>query len=138
MPSMPADVQAAFAQYPEAIREKLLQLRDWIFDVMTTENINCRQETLKWGQPSYLAKYGTTIRLGWDPKTADEYGIYFHCQTTLIETFRSVYGNLFSYTGNRGIRFNMADPVPEEELKQCIAVALQYHRRKTLPKLGLS
>jgi len=38
----------------------------------------------------------------------------------------------FKYGGKRSIDFNLNDDVPVEELKQCIALALTYHRNKKL------
>ena len=53
-PPAPA-VDAVFAAYPEPLKAKLLALRRLIFDTAkTTKGVGALQETLKWGQPSYL------------------------------------------------------------------------------------
>src|ERR1700730_3655825 len=61
-------VDAAFGAYPKALRTRLLALRRLIFETAaTTEGVGEREETLKWGQPSYLTPdtgSGSTIRLG--------------------------------------------------------------------------
>jgi hypothetical protein len=61
------EVEAVFAQYPDQVRERLLALRDLIFDTAShTKGVGEIEETLKWGQPSYLTikpKSGTTIRI---------------------------------------------------------------------------
>ena len=38
----------------------------------------------------------------------------------------------FKFGGNRSIDFRLDDDVPVKELKQCIALALTYHRNKKL------
>ena len=109
---------------------------------MTTANeideISELEETLKWGEPSYLAKKGSTLRIDWKPKAPNQYAIFFSCSTTLVKTFKQVYGNQFDYEGKRAIGFQMDEDIPEKELKSCIRAALTYHRVKNLDKLGLS
>ena len=130
-------VAEVFNNYPESVRPILLDLRTLIFQTAEENSpIGQLEETLKWGEPSYLAKDGSTIRLGWKDSTPDQFGIYFHCQTKLVDTFRALYGNLFYFEGNRAIIFNINDGVPREELQHCILLALTYHKRKHLPLLG--
>ena len=61
---------------------------------------------------------------------ADQYAVYFHCQTDLVETFRELYPTNCSYGGNRSILLNADDKVPEAALRHCVALALTYHLRK--------
>jgi hypothetical protein len=124
--------------YPDNIRPKIAYLRSLILEVAeASESITEIEETLKWGEPSYLTKKGSTIRIDWKTKTPDRYAVYFKCTSKLVETFREVYGDLFNYENNRAIVFTLHDEVPEEELKQCIERALIYHTVKNLPGLGL-
>ena len=133
-----ADVAAVFDQYPERMREKLLFLRRLIIETAaTTEGVGELEETLKWGEPSYLTpqtKSGSTVRIDWKKKKEDEYAMYFKCTTTLVESFREKYPTEFKYGGNRSIIFNEDDDVPVEALKDCIAMALTYHLRKKSKK----
>jgi hypothetical protein len=66
-------VEAAFNVFSPAVRKKLMQLRKLIFDVASkTEGVGELEETLKWGQTSYLtqkSKSGSTIRIGREKKT---------------------------------------------------------------------
>jgi hypothetical protein len=99
----------------------------------TTNGVGALQETLKWGQPSYLTaetKSGSTIRIDRVKSAANEYAVYFHCQTDLVETFRELYPTQLRYSGNRSIVLNAADRFPETELRHCVALALTYHLRK--------
>ncbi len=47
-----------------------------------------------------------------------------------MPAFKALYGDLFKYENTRAILFGMEDPVPSAELKECIALALQYHKVK--------
>lgn len=132
------EVNAVFDKYPKEARLKIENLRRIIFETANEiDEISELEETLKWGEPSYLAKKGSTLRIDWKPKAPNQYAIFFSCSTTLVQTFKQVYGNLFDYEGKRAIVFQMDDNIPEKELKSCIRAALTYHRVKNLDKLGL-
>lgn len=131
-------VERVFEQYPKHIQSRILILRQLILDTaIETEGIDNVDETLKWGEPSYITKKGSTIRIGWKHSIPDQYAMYFNCQTRLVDTFKEAYRDLFNYEGNRAIVFAVNDKIPVEELKQCIVVAHTYHTRKHLPMLGL-
>jgi Domain of unknown function (DU1801) len=129
-------VDAVFNAYPAPLKPKLLALRRLIFDTAkATAGVGRLEETLKWGQPSYLtpeSKSGSTIRIDQVKTAANQYAIYFHCQTDLVETFRELYPTEFSYEGNRCILLDAAEKFPEPALRHCVALALTYHlnRRK--------
>ncbi|HKQ30814.1 MAG TPA: DUF1801 domain-containing protein [Burkholderiales bacterium] len=128
------DVAATFQNYPAAIKKKLLFLRQLIFDTASaTGGVGLLTETLKWGQPSYVtaeSKSGSTIRIDQIKSRSGQYAIYFHCQTTLVDTFKEMFGNKFRYEGNRSIVFEVQDKVPVRELRYCIALAFTYHLAK--------
>ena len=128
-----AAVETVFEAYPNPVRAKLLALRRLIFDTArTTEGVGALEETLKWGQPSYLtteSKSGSTIRIDQVKAKAGRYAVYFQCQTDLVETFRELYPDL-RYGGNRSILLDAAEKLPEQALRHCIALALTYHARK--------
>ena len=127
-------VDAVFRAYPAPIRARLLALRRLIFDTAkTTKGVGRLEETLKWGQPSYLTaetKSGSTIRIDQVKSTANQYAVYFHCQTDLVETFRELYPEEFNFGGNRSILLNAGDKIPEPALRHCLALALTYHLHK--------
>ena len=118
---------------PKPVKAKLLALRRLIFDTAkTTKGVGALEETLKWGQPSYLTpetKSGSTIRIDQVKPVPGQYAVYFHCQTNLVETFRELYPEL-RYEGNRAILLGAEDKVPEAELRHCVALALTYHLGK--------
>ena len=131
-------VQAVFDQYPIAIRKKLIYLRSIIIETAEElKDVTILEETLKWGEPSYIVKRGSTIRIDWKPKNPNQYMIYFKCTSALVPRFRMVYKELFTFEGNRAISFRIDERIPEKELKSCIRTALSYHKVKHLPTLGL-
>jgi hypothetical protein len=84
-------MEATFQSYARDIREKLLYLRSLILEVVQEEeSITSMEETLKWGEPSYLTEHGSTIRIDWKEKTPDQYAVYFKSASKLVETFRLV------------------------------------------------
>jgi len=129
-----ADVAAVFRAYPAPLRARLLALRRLIFDTAAeTDGVGPLDETLKWGQPSYLtaaSRSGTTIRIDRVKAVPERYALYVPCQTTLIETFRAQYPDDLVYDGNRGVLFDADAELPEAIVRHCVALALTYHRRK--------
>lgn len=131
------EAKAKFESYPKDVKKILSHLRDLIINTASSiEGIHEIEETLKWGEPSYLVKKGSTIRIDWKSKTPNEYALYFICNTSLVETFKMVYGDLFKYEKNRAILFDLDEKIPETELKGCIEMALRYHSLKDKPFLG--
>lgn len=131
-------VAEVFQTYPAAVQPVMLALRQLVFETADeTAEVDAIEETLKWGEPSYLNKAGSTIRMDWKSGQPDQYAVYFHCKTTLVETFRELYPDTFRFEGNRAIIFGIDDEVPVEALKHCISLALTYHLRKGLPMLGV-
>lgn len=131
------DVAEAFNRYPKPIRENLMFLRQLVLDAASeTEGVGTVEETLKWGEPSYVTKGGSTIRMGWKESAPHRYALYFHCRTKLVGTFKELYKDELRFEGNRAIVLEEDDEIPMEELKHCISLALTYHRRSHLPMLG--
>jgi hypothetical protein len=55
--------------------------------------------------------------------------MYFNCQTTLVDTFRTLFPEL-SFEGNRALVFEASEELPIDAVSTCIELALTYHRRK--------
>jgi hypothetical protein len=128
------DVANTFETYPIEVRRKLLALRELIFNTAAnTAGVGELEETLKWAEPAYLttqSKSGSTIRIAWKQKAPSDYSMYFNCQMTLIETFKTLFPNEFRFEGNRAIIFSVADTVAKDALVFCINAALTYHQKK--------
>ncbi len=130
-------VKDKFEKYPRKVKAKMKYLRKLVLETATElEDVKAIEETLKWGEPSYIAKKGSTLRMDWKEKNPDQYAMYFKCTSKLVPTIKELYGDLFNYEKNRAIVFELDDKIPIKELKNCIAMALQYHSLKNLPKLG--
>lgn len=131
-PFQSAAVAHSFEAFPPGVRKKLLRLRELIFKVAAaTPGVGELEETLKWGEPAYLtsqSKSGSTVRIGWKKSKPSQYAVYFNCQTTLVDSFRTLFPDDFSFEGNRALVFDETDAVPTDALAHCIGAALTYHR----------
>ena len=127
-----------FERYPTFVQPQLQSLRELIVQTaIELEDVVELQETLKWGEPSFITPIGSTLRMDWKEKFPDQYQLYFQCTSKLIPTFKSVFGNRLHYEGTRAIIFKLDEPFPEEVAKYCIRTTLRYHKVKQLPLLGM-
>jgi len=96
------------------------------------------EETLKWGEPAYVTKNGSgsTVRIDWKAKDPGRYAMYFHCQTKLVSTFRSLFPEEFAFEGNRALVFELGARVPKRSLAFCVAASLTHHLNKRHSKVG--
>ncbi len=133
---MDKTVADTFASYPGPAAKMLKQVRELILSTADELGINKVEETLKWGEPSYLVKGGSTLRIAWKEKSPDQVSMYFHCQTRLVETFREIHPGTFEYDGKRAIHLPLGKKYSKAALRQCIQMALTYHKVKHLPLLG--
>jgi hypothetical protein len=126
-------VEAVFEAYPRPVKARLTALRRLIFDTAkATKGVGALEETLKWGQPSYLtpeSRSGSTIRIDHVKSAPGQYAVYFHCQTNLVKTCRELYPEL-QFSGNRAILLDVSEALPEAKLRHCVALALTYHLNK--------
>ena len=139
---MPTDmdnsVARAYREFPVPVQSKLLQLRQLIYRTAAGNSaIGPIVETLKWSQPAYLPKkhrVGTTIRLGYREDTPDKIQMFVHCQTSLVDTYRTIlgeeHGEHLSLEGNRAIVIARKPALPKAALALCIEAALTYHLNK--------
>jgi hypothetical protein len=123
--------------YPEAAQQKLRWLRALILEVAAlTPGVGPLEETLRWRELAFVARQSKSeslIRIDWKPHMPDVCSLYFICHTHLVDRFRSMYGNILTFDGNRAIVLAIRDdPVSETvaALRDCIAQALTYHSHK--------
>ena len=91
------DVAAVFDSYLDAVRSELLALRQLILDTADeTDAVGAVEETLQWGQPSYLTgetQSGSTIRVApAGPKSGFDYAMFFICHTNMVGTCKGLLG----------------------------------------------
>jgi len=131
-------VKQLLESYPTEANEKLRELRQLIIETAEeTEGVEQLVETTKWGEPSYVTRGGSTIRMDWKQKTPNNFYLYFICTTELVGTFRFIFGEELSFEGDRAIVLSLHKPLPAAALKKCIVLALTYHRVKHLHMLGV-
>jgi hypothetical protein len=127
-------VKGKFEAYPEHVRPKMDRLRELIYEVAEqTEGVGEIEETLKWSEPAYLTKRpksGTTVRIDWKEKSPEQIGMYVNCNTSLVETYRTMFGGELQFEGDRAILLPVDTALPEKELRICIQMALRYHLDK--------
>ncbi|EJL30693.1 hypothetical protein PMI01_03085 [Caulobacter sp. AP07] len=125
------EVRAFFDSRPPPLRDALLGLRGLILATAAqTPGVGVLVETLKWGEPAYRPKAprtGTTVRINAVKGSPDRYAAYFHCQTTLVESFRLLYPDQFRFEGARALILSLGEPVPEAAFRHCVALALTYN-----------
>ncbi len=129
-----AAVASVYRAYPPALRKHMMVLREMVLATAAgIEGVGEIEESLKWGEPAYLttrSKSGSTIRIDWKPARPTEYAVHFNCQTTLVETFRTLFPNELHFEGNRALLLKIGSPLPRDALRFCITAALTYHLRK--------
>jgi len=119
----PKPAASAIRAHPPAVRARLMRLRRLILDAADAPV----EETLRWGQPAFLTKDGSTIRI--DATKDGGVAMYFICTTGLIATFRELYPELAT-EGNRAILLPLRGRLPEAALTHCIRLALTYKKRR--------
>ena len=131
-------LESRFAAFPADIKPKMDALRALVHEVAEEmEMVNHLHETLKWGEPAFVTKTGSTLRMDWKAKQPEQYAMYFQCTSQLVPTFRFVFGEEMTFEGNRAVTFSLNAELPKDKVKQCIAAALTYHKVKHLPTLGM-
>lgn len=131
-------VATVFQNYPDEMKEKMLHLRNLVIETADSlDQVEQLNETLKWGEPSYLSKIGSTIRMDWKERSPNHYALYFTCTTGLVGAFRMAYSDQLKFEGNRAIVFHKEDVIPEDVIKHCFTMALTYKKIKHLPMLGI-
>lgn len=131
---MSEQLVAKFTSCPEHVLPRMLQLR--ALACAGEPHIESGSETLKWEEPSFIAKHGSTLRMDWTRKNPDQIGLYFTCQSILVETFKEIYGDLFTYEGKRALLLPFDKEIPNAQIQHCMILALSYHKVKQLPLLG--
>lgn len=131
-------VDDVFANYPDFVKDQMQYLRELVIQTAKeTTEVTVLEETLKWGEPSFVTKNGSTLRMDWKAKTPNQYAMYFQCSSRLVDTFRFVFGHKLRYEGKRALVFQLNQAIPESELKKCIKAALRYHLVKEEITLGI-
>lgn len=131
-------LQTQIASYPAQAQQQLQAIRHIILAVAAEHALGPVEESIKWGEASFLVKGGTAIRIDWKAKDPEFVKLFFHCQTRLVETFREIYPAELRYEGNRAVLVPLTANIQYLPLAHCMLLAMQYHQLKHLPLLGAS
>lgn len=129
-----AETAAVIGKYSPTVQRALLALRKTILETAAeTAGVGRLKETLKWNEPAFVtedSKSGSTIRINGKKGSDSKYSLYFNCNTTLVDSFRTLFPQSFRYVDNREIEFDTRDKIAVRDLKTCISMALTYHLKK--------
>ena len=123
-------VAACFAAHPAPVRARLLELRALLHDVAEELDVGPVEETLRWGEPTYLAPRGTMVRLDCKDPTSAQCQLLVHCQTDLVATFRTRHPGTLPTQGTRALLLDTHAPLPTAALRDFLGLALTYKLRK--------
>ncbi len=132
----PSEFHSVIAGYPSTAQAALSRLRGLILTAADQADIQDLTETLKWGEPSFQCKSGSTLRIDWKPKYPDSVSLFVNCKTSLIETIRERYPGALETVGSREVRLPLDQAWHADALDHLIRLTLTYHRVKHLPLLG--
>ena len=125
-------VERVFSAYKPPARRELLILRGTVLEIgAAMDGGQLPAESLKWGQPAYrraTRTEGTTIRIDALRDVPGGYGMFLHCQTTLVEDLRGLYPESFAFRGNRALVMRAGEPVDQDALRHAISMAFTYRR----------
>ena len=138
---MPEAFKSIFDSWPKKVRLEATEIRSLIHEVaaeIKLEHFSSAplEEALKWGEPAFVLKTGSTLRMGYREKNPDVLSLYFICNTNLVDTFRELYGDQLVLVDNRELQIQCGDTSSKTMIRDCIRKTLEYHKIKHLPLLG--
>ncbi len=114
-PKLPEDITQVITHWPDTAQKTFHHLRQIIFDTAASNpQVAPLSEALKWGEPSFLTKTGTTLRIDWKARSPDEIGLFVICRTDLLDQIRAMYPNAFRFEGTRALYLRLDAPIPEQ------------------------
>jgi len=122
------ELAAMFDKAPPVAREGMLALRRLIFDCAAgMPEVGGVEEALRWGQPAYLTRKGSTLRLG---ATAEGFALYAHCRTDIVSAFAGAFPGMDRIEGNRAVHFRDVGEIDPARHGQMVRHALGYHLKR--------
>lgn len=133
----PSNISFVTDKYPSNVLSRFEEFRNLVLGIAENMgDLKWMEESLKWNEPSFRSNIGSPVRFGWNDKSPNQFGLYFICTTTLVETFHQLYPDFFQFDGNRGLLFQVDEVFPAEPLSLCLQLALRYKKVRDLPLLG--
>ena len=82
-------VKGVFDAYPPTVKKQMERLRHLVLEVAEElKEVSTLEETLKWGEPSYLTKHGSTLRMDWKKKSPEQYASILNVPACLCPVSR--------------------------------------------------
>lgn len=120
-------IEELYPTYSKKVKSKLIELKQLIRKVASESGNLSIKEELKWGQLSFSTKDGTPIRI--DRFSDNQVALLVHCQTTLVEDWRALFGGTLQFSKNRAILLSVEEELPTNQLSMCIEMAFNYHKK---------
>jgi len=133
---MEKEIHGVLQHYPQQAQTRFLQIHQLMLDIAKQSDLGVVEESIKWGEPSFVTKQGSPVRIAWKESSPEQIRIFFICTTRLVDTFRELYDDTLDLHENRAIHLQLKDPLPTPELGHCLQMAFNYHQVKHLPMLG--
>ena len=126
------NVESLFLSYEENCRNRLMEIREIIFDISKKNKIIGElSEEIRWGQATYITKEtksGSSVRLRIFGN--NKIAIFFHCKTILVSRFRALYSNKLAFSKNRAIILDPKQELEVDTISHCIFMSLTYNLNK--------
>jgi len=133
---MEKEIDLVVQNYPQQAQDKFHLIRQLMLDTAKQADLGAVEESIKWGEPSFVTRHGSPVRIAWKERSPEQISLFFICTTRLVDTFRELYDDTLVLHENRAIHLQLNDPLPESELGHCLQIAFNYHQVKNLPLLG--
>lgn len=128
LPELPNHIEHVVTTWPDTAQKVFHLLRQIVLETAATNpQVAPLAEDLKWGEPSFLTKTGTTLRIAWKPKNPDEIGLFVICRTDLLDQIRALYPQSFRYEGTRALYLSLSEPIPTDAVSY-LATRTQTHK----------
>ena len=122
----------AIAAYTPKAQMPLTQLRKLVHETaLVLPEVGEVTEALRWKQFSFVTeKGGSTFRIDGKRDDPQKVAVFFHCQSGLIDEFKTYYSNTLKFEGKRAIILDVNEKLPEAKLRHCISLALTQQLRE--------
>ncbi|MDF1668488.1 MAG: DUF1801 domain-containing protein [Roseovarius sp.] len=128
--TIPPEVARVIDGYAQPTRDGVHHLRRLILQTAkATPEVGPVEETLRWGQPAYLTRKGSTLRIG--PHRDASFALFAHCQSTIIASYAQAFPSWDQIDGNRAVLFDSPNQIEPQRLSHLIRHALSYHVTKS-------
>ena len=128
----------AWKRIPRELIPLADKIRSLIFSSARELELDYLSLTTKWGEASFVSSKGVTIRLAAYKHQQGALGVFFPCSSTMIQNCKELFPEEFEYEKQRAIILSKEGKLNTLTLELVIRAALNYHRVKQEPNLGMA